>query len=602
MKRHELDILRTVFIEGGKRLQIDPSRSLKVIEKRYGHEGKSFLSISLPAMHDDFMEAVSAGRWLGSRLFGVKKGSPVFMREFLQLVFNFGAAGSVLKEGRTAIQAVLVIRQCLLLFKKMKALPSDSRSKKAVESFFETEQELRVNRSSIRNAWTEDHDRINLILFGDLYSGVENDIRTGACLFKHGPGSVAEKAYGIDKYTVVQDLWTSRLDKVLPYDEVCFANPRHLLDSVNPLLPLTPNNEQSMRVILVPKTQKTPRIIAADQTANQYVQQGIHLAILKRIKQDENLRLAIDWTDQERQRSLALKGSIDGSVSTLDLSEASDRVHVSLVANMLRRHRLLKDVVFACRTTRANYSGRTIFLEKFAPMGSALCFPFETMVFTIIVIQSVLKARMLPVTRRNVMKALRSVSLYGDDIIVPTETAIPVTVSLVSFGLKVNYRKSFWTGEFRESCGGDYFRGIDVTPVYLRYNLLDGDDPKSLAATISSQNQFFDKSWFDVADYLTKLHKKLTRISVTRREIYRGFMFKGFEDRNFKHDKSLQCAVFTVAEFSLRTRKSANPDGWNQLMDWMVSAERSQLASLRSEPLDRRPDIHHIRYLPTPAY
>jgi hypothetical protein len=553
-------------------------------------------------MHDDFIEAVCAGQWLGSRLFGVKKGSPVFMREFLQLVFNFGAAGSYLKEGRTANEAVLVIRQILLLFKKMKALPSDSRSRKAVESFFETERELRDGRQSIRNAWSENHDRINLILFGDLYSGVENDIRTGSYICKNGPGSVAEKAYGVRKYTVLQESWTRRLDRVLPYDEVCFANHRHLVDSITTQQPLSPSNELAMRVILVPKTQKTPRIIAADQTANQFVQQGIHLAILNRVKADKFLQPSIDWTDQERQRSLALRGSIDGSIATLDLSEASDRVHVSLVANMLRRHRLLRDVVFACRTTRADFSGRVIFLEKFAPMGSALCFPFETMAFTVIAVESVLRARSLPVTKKSVMNALSSVSLYGDDIIVPTATAISVVDGLESFGLKVNIRKSFWTGEFRESCGGDYFRGLDVTPVYLRYSLLDGNDPKSLAATISSQNQFFDKSWFDVADYLTKLHKKLRKVSTTSRVVYRGFMFKGFENRNFKHDANLQCSVFTVAEFSLRTRKCTNPDGWNMLMDWMVSAERSQLASLRSLPLDRRPDIHHVRFLPTPAY
>jgi len=602
MKRHELDILRTVFIEGGKRLQIDPSRSLQVVENRYKHEGISFLSISLPAMHDDFIEAVSAGRWLGSRLFGVKKGSPVFMREFLQLVFNFGAAGCHLKEGQTAIEAVVVIRQCLLLFKKQKALPSESRKRKAVESFFETERELRYRRNEIRNAWSDDHDRINMILFGGLYSGVEDDIRVGAYMFKHGPGSVAEAVYGVRKYAVARSTWTHRLDKALPYDEVCFTNSRHWASLVDSQLPLSPGAELAMRVILVPKTQKTPRIIAADQTVNQFVQQGVHSSLLKGVKRNDILRSSIDWTNQERQKILAHLGSVDGSLATLDLSEASDRVHVSLVARMLKHHRLLRDVVFACRTTRADFSGRSIFLEKFAPMGSALCFPFETMVFTIIVVRAVLRAWGQPVTRRNVINALRNVSLYGDDIIVPTETAILVMHDLESFGLKVNYRKSFWTGEFRESCGGDYFRGVDVTPVYLRYNLLDENDPRSLAATISSQNQFFDKCWFEVADYLTRLHKKLNKVSTTRRENYRGFMFKGFSDRGFYHDEGLQCSVFTAAEFSLRVRKHSNPDGWDQLMDWMISKEKSQDPISGSLPLERRPDIHHIRFIPTPAY
>lgn len=602
MKRHELDILKAVLFEGGKRLQIDPSRSWKTIQDRYDHEGRSYLSITLPSMHDDFIEAVAAGKWLGSRLFGVSKGRPVFLREILQLVFNLGAAGCPIKEGNTANHAVLVIRQVLLLFKKQKALPSPSRSAKAVDSFFDTERELRDRRKSILGAWTNDHQRINTILFGDLFSNVESDIREGAYVFKHGPGSVAERVYGVRKYSTVQELWTRRLDRVLPYDEVCYANTHHLLDRPTFMQPLSPRDELAMRVILVPKTQKTPRIIAADQTANQFVQQGIHSLLLHHVKADKNLRSSIDWTDQTRQRKLAKDGSLDGSVATLDLSEASDRVHVSLVVRMLKNHSLLREVVFACRTSRASFSGRTIFLEKFAPMGSALCFPFETMIFTVIVIRACLKARGLPVTRRNVLQALRRVSLYGDDIIVPTETATTVTADLESFGLKVNSRKSFWTGEFRESCGGDYFRGLDVTPVYLRYNLLDSGDPKSLAATISSQNQFFDKGWFDVSDYLTGLHKKLSRLSYTCREDYRGFMFKDFSDRNLRHDANLQCAVFTVAEFSLSERKLTDPDGWDQLMDWMISSVRSQQPISKSKPLDRRPDIHHVRFLPTPAY
>lgn len=253
MKRHELELLKAVFSEGGKRLQIDPSRSWTKVQARYKHEGKSFLTISLPAMHDDFLEAVDAGRWLGSRLFGVEKGRPVFLREILQLVFNFGAAGSYLKKGKTADQAVLVMRQILLLYKKQKALPSASRSKKAVAAFFEIERELKSNRKVILSSWTRSHDRINLILFGDLYAKVENDIRTGAYLFKHGPGSVAERAYGIRKYSVAQHSWTKRLDKVLPFDEVCFANHRHMVDSITSDPPLSPRDEHSMRVILVPK-------------------------------------------------------------------------------------------------------------------------------------------------------------------------------------------------------------------------------------------------------------------------------------------------------------------------------------------------------------
>jgi hypothetical protein len=60
------------------------------------------------------------------------------------------------------------------------------------------------------------------------------------------------------------------------------------------------------------------------------------------------------------------------------------------------------------------------------------------------------------------------ISVYGDDIICPTGMAQDLIWILSVFGFQTNRDKSFTEGPFRESCGGHYHSGFDVTPFYLR--------------------------------------------------------------------------------------------------------------------------------------
>ena len=57
--------------------------------------------------------------------------------------------------------------------------------------------------------------------------------------------------------------------------------------------------------------------------------------------------------------------------------------------------------------------------------------------------------------------------MYGDDIIVPSNASADAVAVLRAFGFTPNARKTFTTGSFRESCGGDYFMGYDVRSVYI---------------------------------------------------------------------------------------------------------------------------------------
>jgi hypothetical protein len=163
---------------------------------------------------------------------------------------------------------------------------------------------------------------------------------------------------------------------------------------------------------------------------------------------------------------MAREGSITGLLATLDLSEASDRVHMDVVRRLFRRWPHLLDFVEASRSVEANVRGDIIPLHKFASMGSALTFPIETMIFLVMATMEAGNSRSIK------PRDLRGrVSVYGDDIIVPVTRSADVVRNLESFGFKVNKHKSFWTGQFRESCGAEYYNGHDVSVVRLRADL-----------------------------------------------------------------------------------------------------------------------------------
>jgi len=123
-------------------------------------------------------------------------------------------------------------------------------------------------------------------------------------------------------------------------------------------------------------------------------------------------------------------------------------------------------------------------------MGSALTFPIESMVFLTIVFLAKEEELRRPLTRKDIKSLRGQVRIYGDDIIVPIGLVPAVVRLLEAFGLKVNQNKSFWNAKFRESCGGDYYQGHDVTVVRLR-SLFPTNRKHALemASTVSFRNQ-----------------------------------------------------------------------------------------------------------------
>jgi len=97
-------------------------------------------------------------------------------------------------------------------------------------------------------------------------------------------------------------------------------------ERVRELITIVPGN----RITTVPKNAKTDRIIAIEPTLNGYMQHGVGSLIRSRLK-----RVGVDLNNQRRNQELALLGSVDGSLATIDLSAASDSVSTELVRRLL---------------------------------------------------------------------------------------------------------------------------------------------------------------------------------------------------------------------------------------------------------------------------
>lgn len=255
------------------------------------------------------------------------------------------------------------------------------------------------------------------------------------------PISVTREALPTIRNLISNDLhWASCLLCVNPEDLVGpFSFLPHLFNIVD-----------ANKVDLVPKNAKTHRVIAKEPRANAFLQKGYGSFIRKRLK-----CVGIDLEDQGKNQEGALRAYTD-SLSTLDLKAASDSMSTELVYELLPI-----DWALALDDLRSKRSvlpdGKKITLEKFSSMGNGFTFELETLLFWALA---------------SAVKELKSVGgeilVYGDDIIVPREIA-PDVVELLRFaGFQTNKDKSFIDGNFFESCGEHFFKGIQCTPVYQK--------------------------------------------------------------------------------------------------------------------------------------
>lgn len=286
---------------------------------------------------------------------------------------------------------------------------------------------------------------------------------------KFGPGTTYEAKRHKGKS---QQSWTV-LDKI-SYGPSCtplattlvqaFIGPtawgRSVFSYLNPLGQTSEEIDvvRGNRFTTVPKTAKTDRGICIEPGGNVALQLAVGQHIRGRL-----LRFGLDLNyGQDVHRELARLGSREGHIATMDLSSASDTVSYNLVKLLLPE--LWFDVLDALRSpvTEIGYdpSGAerdvSVRLEKFSSMGNGFTFELETLLFA--AITSVVCGKRLG----------DGVWVYGDDIIYPSHHSVDLSSALKWCGFIPNKSKSFSTGPFRESCGGDYFLGRNVRSYFIK--------------------------------------------------------------------------------------------------------------------------------------
>lgn len=201
---------------------------------------------------------------------------------------------------------------------------------------------------------------------------------------------------------------------------------------------------------------------------------------------------------ESQHRILARRYSKSRSHVTADLSSASDSLTRPILNAVLPR-RVYTDL----RKTFVPsivIDGREYHTLSCLPMGNGATFPIETLVF-----YCICKAI------GNLLKVGGVYSVYGDDLIYPSRIHTYVHRVFGDLGIQFNLEKTFRLSHFRESCGGDFYHGIDVRPALFpeREDIASG----------KQELQFLYKVWNALRERWTRTELRST-FSLLEKEIF----------------------------------------------------------------------------------
>jgi hypothetical protein len=346
------------------------------------------------------------------------------------------------------------LRQVLLFCYKIEFEPSNDQLKEAQATFENTDADLAC--------WDE---AFASIPHSPMFASARQIV--GKCIYKidwreimpgHGPGAVYPPCYSYDKSkfsTIYRPI-----ESFYPHAEYMCGIPSFWWDHyVQHADSLTEEDTIVSRLVAVPKDSRGPRLICVHPKEAVWIQQGCRRLLERAITSRSSPCYGrITFHDQTVNGNLALASSQSQEYCTLDLKEASDRISCSLVKYLFGD--FAYEWLSCSRATHVKLlDGRVIKLRKWAPMGNALTFPVQSLIFYALVRAGI---------RSHYGENCTDIFVFGDDIVFPTKYYDGALRGLVSSGAIPNPTKTFRHGFFRESCGVDAFKGINVTPHRLR--------------------------------------------------------------------------------------------------------------------------------------
>lgn len=319
---------------------------------------------------------------------------------------------------------------------------------RAIDTFLETDSSLDIDWSKLDV--TSEKSAI------DRWFNLHPFVAPRLDQLKHGPGAVSYTSLPgsslKSKYrSIERDARTDYLDKRL-YGSVADL-PWGRPFGIN----------RTNRLICVPKSATKCRTICAEPVTLQWYQQGFGSCWRRWFDSHPSLRHRVALGNQQHNVDWARFGSDSGLLATVDLTAASDTVSWGLVQRLFRNTPLYLPLL-ACRSDKTLLpTGEVVSLNKYSTMGSSLTFPLECMVFAAICEGVIRDCHRDP---RDILYRV-----YGDDIIIEQTFVQPLLARLVELGFKPNVKKTFFRSKlgihFRESCGGEFLNGYDVTPVKI---------------------------------------------------------------------------------------------------------------------------------------
>lgn len=538
-------------------------RDLNTVKRRTEHEGNSFLTITLPVLDSAILIGLSTRKFACPPGFKtIRKGAiPVLLQGMLCEVFD--PITGLLKE--TVDYGILRdIHMFLNFFKKtsMTDKDEDSLHQKAVKEFYQCDETARsviiadrhdrliglVGSCILPTLRKKDYEHEAIYRHGpgaveesyrgnqkwsNLYRELRDFVHVpdwfghtnfrNLCVGFDNFGSDTRAGIGesSDRFSGspgTSEKCPSLLSGVPPQTHV-FRSLRsdpsgssHRTDGprVSRDIPLSgPDMHQrdvSARLISVLKNSTSRRTITVEPFLRQYLQQGLNTMLRKSITECRVLSNCLALTDQSVNQKLALIGSRTDKWATIDLKSASDLLSIKLVESVFRHHPTFVECLMDSRSPYVYTDGEKsppVPLGKFAGMGNATTFPVQSVCFAVVCIAAILDRPGFYPKRKDVERASRLVRIYGDDIIVDTNHAHQVVQWLHDVGLKVNVKKSFLSGNFKESCGVEAYNGVDITPLYIRHwpHQID-ESPSVCAHLVSLSNHLWMQGLYSTSNYL----------------------------------------------------------------------------------------------------
>ena len=475
------DLLR-LFLQDCKVMDM---RDLRTLVVRLRYEGVSFITITLPTLAKNLLNYLESGAdqpYPGFKL--TKHKHPAFLKSVFAAAYD--------DKDHNHVDAIRVIYMFSSMFSKLRGPYNVKLLSTQLNDFITVDESL-----------PEIVPDRTLFFAKKVISRIFRKEDVLNIIPRPGPGATNVPLPFAERFRPNQIF--DQVDAFYRTGEYFYSNWYGEHSSISELTNLYKRKKsaQTARFKFVPKKANKARGICIEYNDVQYLQQGLSQKIREMIAADPDASRSIHFEVQDYNAAEALRSSKDRVYATLDMKEASDRISIDLVKYLFRDLPLMSDALCALSTREITfdkaYEGcerASLKCKKFAPMGSALCFPIMAVVHYAL-IKSIIYTNKLPHA---------DCLVYGDDIIVHKSVVPYLYEWFPKYGLKFNVDKSFTRCGFRESCGLHAYNGVEITPIYIKYIPQSFKlSPKIFKSIQENEYDFERKGFASVSSYIRRV-------------------------------------------------------------------------------------------------